>query len=66
MPLTPTYKDYIPVDIDMNNSTTKKGCNCTYKICDGFAPMFAYFGSEGYMLNCEFREGKQHSEVGIK
>lgn len=70
MPLTPTYKDYIPVDIDVspfdNSNTKKEGCNCTYKICDGFAPMFAYFGSEGYMLNCEFREGKQHSQAGTK
>lgn len=66
--LQPSYKDFIPVDLDvspMDNSNTKKeGVGCTYKLCDGYAPMFAYLGQEGYMIGCEFRKGTQHSQDG--
>ena len=59
---------YIPVDIDtspMDNSKSKKeGVSRTYKQFDGFHPIFAYIGQEGYMLNCELREGKQHCQNG--
>ena len=66
MPMTPTFKDYIQKISMFDNSNTKKeGCNCTYMLKDGFVFMFAYIGSEGYMLNCEFREGKTHSYEGI-
>nr|PID40555.1 MAG: hypothetical protein CR984_02570 [Pseudomonadota bacterium]PIE67761.1 MAG: hypothetical protein CSA23_02330 [Deltaproteobacteria bacterium] len=34
----------------------------TYKGVDGFAPIFAYLGTEGYLVNLEFREGKQHCQ----
>ena len=34
----------------------------TYKGCDGYAPMFAYIGSEGYLADLELREGKQHCQ----
>jgi hypothetical protein len=68
--LTPTFKKYIPFDIDVspfdNSNTKKEGCNCTYKLHDGFAPMFGYLGSEGYLIGTEFREGKQHSQAGTK
>lgn len=54
------------VDIDvspMNNSKSKKeGVSRTYKGTDGFAPMFAYMGREGYCVNTELRPGKQHSQ----
>ena len=33
-----------------------------YKGVDGFAPIFAYLGAEGYLVNLEFREGKQHCQ----
>lgn len=36
----------------------------TYKGCDGYAPMFTYVGSEGYLANLELREGKQHCQKG--
>ena len=36
----------------------------TYKGCDGYAPMFAYIGREGYLADLELREGKQHSQKG--
>lgn len=29
---------------------------------DGYAPIFSYIGAEGYMLDCELREGKQHCQ----
>lgn len=44
---------YVPVDMDV--SRTCKGC-------DGYAPMFAYTGKEGYLANLELREGKQHCQ----
>jgi len=59
---------YIPVDCDVspfNNSRTKKeGVSRTYKGFDGFAPIFSYIGADGYMLDCELREGKQHCQKG--
>ncbi len=59
---------YIPVDIDvspMDNSRTKKeNVSWTYKGHDGFAPIFAYIGAEGYMLDSELRPGKQHCQKG--
>lgn len=55
---------YVPVDIDvtpMDNSKSKKeGVSRTYKGFDGYAPMMAYIGTEGYAINFELREGKQH------
>lgn len=59
---------YIPLDIDvtpMDNSGTKKeGVSCTYKMFDGYAPIMAYLGKEGYQVNLELREGKQHCQNG--
>lgn len=58
----------IPVDIDvtpMDNSKSKKeGVSRTYKGFDGYAPMMAYVGTEGYAINFELREGKQHCQNG--
>jgi RNA-directed DNA polymerase len=34
----------------------------TYKGVDGYAPIFSYLGTEGYLVNAELREGKQHSQ----
>ena len=57
-----------PVDIDvtpMDNSKSKKeGVSRTYKGFDGYAPMMAYIGTEGYAINFELREGKQHCQKG--
>jgi hypothetical protein len=65
---TPCYKSYIPLDIDVspfdNSKTKKEGVSRTYKGCDGFAPIFAYLGDEGYCINMEFREGKVHCQKG--
>jgi hypothetical protein len=61
-------KEYIPVDIDtttMDNSKTKKeGVSWTYQGFDGFQPIMAYVGKEGYMLDCELRPGSQHCQKG--
>ena len=58
----------VPVDIDvtpMDNSKSKKeGVSRTYKGFDGYAPMMAYIGTEGYAINFELREGKQHCQNG--
>lgn len=60
--------EYIPVDLDVspfdNSGSSKLGVSRTYKQHDGFAPMFAYIGSEGYLLDCELRPGKQHCQSG--
>lgn len=60
--------DLIPVDIDVspldNSGSNKQGVSFTYKKHDGFAPIFAYVGTEGYMLNHELRPGKQHCQEG--
>ena len=61
-------ESFVPLDIDvtpMDNSGTKKeGVSCTYKLFDGYAPIMAYLGKEGYQINLELREGKQHSQNG--
>lgn len=60
--------DLVPVDIDvspLDNSGSNKQCvSYTYKNHPGFAPIFAYVGTEGYMLDHELRPGKQHCQEG--
>lgn len=57
---------FLPLDIDVspfdNSKTQKEGVSRTYKGCDGYAPIFAYLGTEGYLVNLELREGKQHCQ----
>ena len=59
---------FVPVDIDvtpMDNSKTKKeGVSRTYKGYDGYAPIMAYIGTEGYAVNFQLRAGKQHCQNG--
>jgi hypothetical protein len=58
--------DFAPLDLDVspfdNSKTKKEGVSWTYKGFDGYAPIFAYVGREGYLVNVEFREGKQHCQ----
>lgn len=58
----------VPVDVDVspldNSGSAKQGVSHTYKGHAGYAPIFAYLGTEGYMLNCELRPGKQHCQSG--
>lgn len=57
---------YVPVDIDVtpfdNSKTKKDGISRTYKGFDGFVPIMAYMGTEGYLVNTELRIGKQHCQ----
>ncbi len=57
---------HVPLDADVtpldNSGTRKEGVSRTYKGEDGFAPMAAYVGQEGYCLELELREGKQHCQ----
>lgn len=58
----------VPVDFDVspfdNSGSSKQGVSFTYKKYDGYAPIFAYLGAEGYMLDCELRPGSQHCQSG--
>ena len=64
--LKPLDTGHIPLDADVtpmdNSGTRKEGVSRTYKGCDGYAPMPAYLGQEGYCLEFELREGKQHCQ----
>ena len=64
--VTPCLRDLVPLDIDVtpfdNSGTKKEGVSFTYKGVDGYAPIFAYLGEEGYGVNVELREGKDHSQ----
>jgi hypothetical protein len=60
---------YIPIDIDstaMDNSRTKKeGVSHTYRGFDGYQPIVAYIGKEGYIVDCELRPGSWHCQKGM-
>lgn len=58
--------DYIPLDIDVspmdNGGSRREHVGRTYKGCDGFAPIFAYIGTQGLLLHHELRPGSQHCQ----
>ncbi len=68
MKIEPSALDngYVPVDIDVtpfdNSKTHKEGVSRTYKGFDGYAPIMAYIGTEGYCVNTELRIGRQHCQ----
>jgi hypothetical protein len=66
--LTPLATGHIPLDADVtpmdNSGSHKEGVSRTYKGSDGYAPMPVYIGGEGYCLEFELREGKQHCQKG--
>ena len=57
---TPCHGEWVALDIDVspfdNSGTKKEGVSWTYKKVDGFAPIFACLGEEGYMVHCQLRE----------
>jgi len=57
---------HVALDCDvfaMDNSNTKKeGVSRIYNGEDGYAPIAAYLGREGWCLELELREGKPHSQ----
>jgi len=59
---------HVPLDADVtpfdNSNTRKEGVSRTYQGCDGYAPMAAYLGQEGYALEFELRAGSQHCQRG--
>lgn len=61
-------RTYIPLDIDVSpfdhSGTKKEGVSRTYKGHDGYAPIFAYLGQEGYVVNVQLREGSTHVQKG--
>ena len=56
----------LPVDIDVTpydeSKSHKEGATVTYKNFIGYAPINAHIGMEGFMLDTEFRIGKQHCQ----
>lgn len=56
--ITPSIRELVPLDIDVspfdNSNTKKEGVSRTYKGHDGYAPIFAYLGQEGYCINTSF------------
>ncbi len=64
--LAPCHRGRVPLDVDVspwdNSGTKKEGVACTYKLCDGYAPIFAYLGLEGYLIHSELRPGNQHCQ----
>ena len=64
--ISPCHEKYIALDIDVtpfdNSNTKKEGVSWTYKNFDGYAPIFAYIGEEGYCINASLREGSQHCQ----
>ncbi len=67
--LTAVETEHIPLDMDVipidNSKSKKEKVSRTYKAFDGFAPMADYLGAEGYCLEFELREGKQHCQKGM-
>jgi len=59
---------FIPLDIDVsifdNSDSKKEGVAYTYKQLNGYAPIFAYLGLEGFLIACELREGSVHCQKG--
>jgi hypothetical protein len=57
--------NYLMLDFDVtpmdNSNTQKEGVSKTYKLFDGYAPMFSYVGRSGFIINNQLREGSAHS-----
>ena len=68
--ITPCHSNLVAVDIDVspfdNSKTKKEGISWTYKKFEGYAPIFAYVGEEGYLANLELRPGSNHSQKGTE
>ena len=58
----------IPLDIDVSvledTASRKEGIAMSYHHVKGYAPIFCYAGTQGYMVANEMRPGSQHSEKG--
>jgi hypothetical protein len=58
----------VALDVDVspfdNSKTKKEGVSWTYKNFNGYSPIFAYLGEEGYLVNLELRPGSEHCQKG--
>jgi hypothetical protein len=66
-PITALATGHVPLEMDVfpqdNGRTKKEGVSRTYKDkIDGYAPIAAYVGNEGWCVCCELRPGAQHSQ----
>ncbi|MFY0108241.1 IS1380 family transposase, partial [Acinetobacter baumannii] len=56
---------WLPLDVDTfamdNGGTAKDGVGRTYTGVDGYCPLAAYLGSNGFCLELALRPGVQHS-----
>lgn len=66
-PLITSDGAFVPLDVDVSpfdqSGSQKEGTSNTYKNFLGYAPIFGYLGREGYLVNAELREGKQHCHL---
>jgi len=66
VPITSLKTGHVPLDMDVypmdNSGTCKEGVSRTYHGYDGYAPIAAYLGREGWCLANELRPGSQHSQ----
>jgi hypothetical protein len=66
--LTVQGRHYHPCDIDVspfdNSRSHREHLGRTYKGMDGFAPIMAYIGTQGWLLHHELRPGTQHCQKG--
>ena len=66
--LKTSISSYIPLDIDVSvmlqPDCHKEKVSWTYHNAPGYAPIFCYLGTHGYMLGNELRPGSQHCSNG--
>ncbi len=66
--MSPAVPGFVPLDVCVfpqdNSNTRKEGVSRTYHNYDGYAPIAAYLGLEGWCLEVELRPGSQHSQKG--
>jgi len=69
VPIT-AHDHYVRLDFDtftMDNSGTKKEeVSRTYQGFDGYTPIAAYLGNEGWAVGLDLRPGKQHSALNTE
>ena len=57
---------FVPLDFDTspmdNSGTQREGVSYTYKGFNGYHPLFAYLGEQGYMVAQQLRPGSQHAQ----
>jgi hypothetical protein len=62
------FENIVPIDIDVipldNSNSKKEGVSRIYNGTDGYAPILACVGTEGYILREELRPGYRHGQKG--